>query len=188
MNNDDRKKDDARLDVDAATDPAIDPLIDDVAREMTSAPADAGLARRVSARIDAERETRTWPRAWLLAPAAAAGVLALALFVARENPEPAPARTVQSNPEAARESAAGPQTPAAPTVTAVTGAAPGTASRTAPAALGKRLAAARRPASPDLGPLAPIVLEPVNVSPLVVVMPIEISTIAIDRIEIPAMP
>jgi hypothetical protein len=190
MNRDDRNKDDARFDVDAAADPVIDPLIDNVAREMTSAPADAGLARRVSARLDAERETRTWPRAWLLAPAAAAGVLALVMFVAREHPEPAPARTVQTNPEAVREIAAGPQTLAAPTVTAVTslkGAAPGTASRTAPAAVRQRPATAR-PSSPDLGPLAPIVLEPVNVSPLVVVMPIEISTIAIDRIEIPAMP
>jgi hypothetical protein len=187
MNNDDRHKDAARLDVDAATDPAIDPLIDDVAREMTSAPADAGLARRVSARIDAERETRTWPRAWLLAPAAAAGVLALAVFVARENPGPAPARTVQSNPEAARESAAGPQTVAAPAVIAIPGAPPVNAPRIARAAPGTRPVAAQ-PASQDLGPLAPIVLEPVNVSPLVVVMPIEISTIAIDRIEIPAMP
>jgi hypothetical protein len=190
MTNDDRNKDDARFDVDAAADPVIDPLIDDVAREMTSAFADTGLARRVSARIDAERETRTWPRAWLLAPAAAACVLALAMFVARQHPEPAPAQTVRTNPEAVREGAAGPQTLAAPAVTAVTslkGAAPGTAPRIVPAALGTRPAAAR-PASPDLGPLAPIVLEPVNVSPLVVVMPIEISTIAIDRIEIPAMP
>jgi hypothetical protein len=187
MNSDDSNRDDARLDVDAAPDPVIDSLIDDVAREMTSASADAGLARRVSARIDAERETRTWPRAWLLAPAAAAGVLALAVFIARDNPGPAPARTVQSNPAAVREIAAGPNTMAAPAVTAVTGAAPGTAPRTAPV-VGRKRPAPTTSASPDLGPLAPIVLEPVNVSPLVVVMPIEISTIAIDRIEIPAMP
>jgi len=164
------------FDIDAATGAAIDPAIDDIAREMTSAPVDAGLARRVSARIDADGERRTWPWIWLLAPGAAACVLALAVFVARENPEPAPAQTVHTSPEAGREIAAAPQAKAAPAVTAVTalkGAAPGTAPRTA---------------SPDLGPLAPIVLEPVNVSPLVVVMPIEISTIAIDRIEITAMP
>jgi len=178
------------FDIDAATDPAIDPAIDDIAREMTSAPVDGGLARRVSARIDADGERRTWPWIWLLAPGAAACVLALAVFVARENPEPAPAQTVQTNPEAGREIAAAPQAKAAPAVTAVTalkGAAPGTAPRTASAALGKTPAPAR-PASPDLRPLAPIVLEPVNVSPLVVVMPIEMSTIAIDRIEITAMP
>jgi hypothetical protein len=176
MSNDDRQID-------------IDALIDDIAREITSAPANEGLARRVSARIDADGERRTWPWIWLLAPGAAACVLALAVFVARENPEPAPAQTVQTNPEAGREIAAAPQAKAAPAGTAVTslkGAAPGTP-RTAFAALGKPPAAAR-PASPDLGPLAPIVLEPVNVSPLVVVMPIEISTIAIDRIEITAMP
>jgi len=175
------------FDVEAATDPAIDPAIEHIAREMTSAPVDAGLARRVSARIDADGERRTWPWMWLLAPAAAACVLALAVFVARENPEPAPAQTVQTNPEAGREIATAPQAKAGPAVTALKGAAPGTAPRTASAALGKPPAAAR-PAGPDLGPLAPIVLEPVNVSPLVVVMPIEISTIAIDRIEITAMP
>ncbi len=120
-------------------------------------------------------------------------LLALAVFVARENPAPTPAQTVQTNPEAGREIAAAPQTKALLPLRAVTsitglkGAAPGTAPRTASAALGKPPAAAR-PASPDLGPLAPIVLEPVNVSPLVVVMPIEISTIAIDRIELAAMP
>jgi len=121
------------FDIDAATDTAID----DIAREMTSVPVDAGLARRVSARIDADGERRTWPWMWLLAPAAAACVLALAVFVARENPEPAPAQTVQTNPEAGREIATAPQAKAGPAVTALKGAAPGTAPRTASAALGK---------------------------------------------------
>jgi hypothetical protein len=176
-------RDNDQTDVDAVT----DAVIDDVAREMTSAPAEDGFARRVSARIEAEGASRAWPRMWLLAPAAAACVLALVVFVAREHPEPAPAQTVQTNPEAGREIAPNPRTGAAPAVTAITGAAPGTEPRAARAAAGTRPAAAP-PASPALEAPAPIVLEPINVSPLVVAMPIEISTIAIDRIEIPAMP
>jgi hypothetical protein len=175
--------------MDIGTDRVMDPMINDVARAMTSAPADEGLARRLAARIAAEDGRRTWSRAWLLVPAATC-VLALAVFVARENRQPARAPIVQANPDAVRGPTAGPQTNAAspPVASAAPVTTPRTARPTATAATRSDRTAAARLAIPNLEPPAPIVLEPVRVAALVVVMPIEISTIAIDRIEIPPMP
>ena len=140
----------------------------------------------MSARIDADRETRTWPRVWLLAPAAAACVLALAVFVARENPAPTPAQTVQPSRRRARRGG-GPQTrpplPSRPRhYGSHAGGSDGSADRVR---AGDRPAGQRGLRAAHASAHRP---EPVDVSPLVVVMPIEMSTIAIDRIEIPAMP
>jgi hypothetical protein len=178
--------DDPQIDIDA-----IDALIDDVAREITSAPANEGLARRVSARIgEMGTGTAHAPRTWLLAPAAAVCVLALALFVARETRKPAavpPAVAVRSVEPTGPAGPAGPVR-LKPDATPVTPAA--SATTTAPTLPRSARAAAARPASPGFEPLAlaPIVLDTLDVSPLVVAMPIELSAIAIDRIEIPAMP
>jgi hypothetical protein len=76
---------------------AIERLIGDVARTMTASPPRAGLARRVETRIAGEgarrrrRRFNSWGRSWVLAPAAAACVLLLAVFVARETRESRPA-------------------------------------------------------------------------------------------------
>lgn len=176
----------------------IDEVIDDVAREMTSASMGLvdkgeGLAERVLARIDtgtAERATRTWPLAWLLAPVAAACVLVAGLLV---NRQPAPVPIVQTRPSATSEAAAGAQTGIVPPVaaTATRASAPAQALRTAATvSSGSRGPVVARSASTSLEPLtlAPIVLDRVDVTPLVVAMPIEISTIAFERIELSQMP
>jgi len=176
----------------------IDEVIDDVAREMTRAsmgPVDKGegLAQRVMARIDtgtAERATRTWPLAWLLVPAAAACVLVAGVLV---NRQPAPAPIVQPQRGATPEAAAAAQSGTVPpvAVAATRASAPTQALRTAATvSSGSRGPAAARPASPSLEPLtlAPIVLDKVDVTPLVAAMPIEISTIAFERIELSQMP
>jgi hypothetical protein len=181
----------------------VDALIDDVAREMTRASLDdgEGLARRVLARVDegtAELDTRTWRLAWLLAPAAAAGVLVLGIMV---NRQAARAPVVQTRPvptsstaaETAGEASAGTRTGNVPPL-AATGQrapAPADALRTvATVSTSSRGPAAVRAASLRLEPLTlvPIVLDRVDVPPLVVAMPIEISTIAFERIEISQMP
>ena len=198
-----------------SVDPLIDPLIDDVAREMTGArPADdlEGFVRRVSARIQsadaaAGRAPRTWVRGWVLALAAAA-VLVLAVFVVRE-------RNVLSKPDATAENVSRPtrETPLGlGTETASglrdQGSGPAEVQPSAlspqPAALSPERSAGRaRPSvlraaaaapglsgDPDFQALttAPIEMSSLDVSPLVVAMPIEISAIAIERIEIVAMP
>ena len=81
-----------------------DQLIDEVAAEMTSAPADAEFARRVSMRIAERAGTRTsWVRPWMLVPAAAA-VLLMAVFVARDRKPGTDVRlkpdTIRPKPEA----------------------------------------------------------------------------------------
>jgi hypothetical protein len=184
----------------------IDEVIDDVAREMTGAPMGRvdegeGLAQRVLARIEAgiaERDTRTWRLAWLLAPAAVVSVVALGVLVSRQ---PARAPIVQTRPgatsetagETAGEAAAGAQTVTVPPDGATGQRAPAPAEALRTAATGStssRGPAAARPASPSLEPLtlAPIVLEKVDVPPLVAARPIEISTIALERIELSEMP
>ena len=167
----------------------LDALIDDVARDMTSRRADDGLAHRVSVRVqdaDAAR-TRVWPRGWLLAPAAAAVVL-LAVIVVRqfassEVRPTASAPIVRLTPSAR---ATGVEKPDAATVVASTTVRQTTSAK----ATAVRMPDITRQTDPDFQPLttAPIELESLDVSPLVVVMPIEISTIAIERIEIAAMP
>src|SRR5437660_12554903 len=72
----------------------VDPLIDDVAREMTGVAPRSDFAARVAARVagadtSAVRGGRpsTLPFLWLLAPAAAAAVLLVAVFIVRETRE-----------------------------------------------------------------------------------------------------
>lgn len=179
----------------------LDRLIDDVAREMTGAPpagGDEGLARRVSVRIqDAEavRTPRAWSRAWLLAPAAAC-VLVLAVFLLRD-------ATVRPGPDATpvQPAALSPQPSVPDTTGAMTRATEATARQTVRLTPSARATGVEKVdaapvqaftggTDPDLQPLtmAPIEMASLDVSPLVVAMPIEISTIAIDRIEISAMP
>jgi hypothetical protein len=159
----------------------LDDLIDDIARDMTSGPPDVELARRVSARIgDARgrRDRRGWSPGWVWAPAAAACALALAVFVARDTREPRPvpvaATTTNASPAAAAPSGSTPVAPMSPEVAV---------SRAA------RVAAAP-PAPPGLEPLtlASIDVERVEITPLARSERIDISPLAIDRIEIAAMP
>jgi len=173
----------------------LDHLIDDAAREITERRVDDGFARRVSLRIQdadtgAVRVPRSWSRAWLLAPAAACVAL-LAVMIVRQGQSPnvrltTPAKApVVKKPDATTESA-----------TTKTATAPQTATadvRLKPDATTDTTATRDTTATvsdPDLKPLAmaPIELTSLEVSPLVVAMPIEISTIAIERIEIAAMP
>ena len=170
----------------------LDSLIDDVARQMTDAPADEALVRRVSARIQDAHGTparRTWARPWLLVPAAAVVVL-LAVMVVRQLPSAnvrptASAPAVRLTPSA---KATGGENPDATPVTKPDAA--NTTVRLKPDATRvTKLEAAGQP-NPDFQPLItqPIEMTALDVAPLVVAMPIEISTIAIERIEIAAMP
>jgi len=161
---------------------SVDRLIDDVARGMTAARADDTFARRVSARLEEPDPgaSRTWPRAWLLAPAAAAVLLA-AVFFRDANVPLKPDATAIRKPDAAavtRPDATAARQPetAEPVATRVTN-------------------TARTPVSPAAADSAvePLVTPPIefaalDVSPLVTVMPIEIQAIAIERIEIAPMP
>ena len=147
----------------------LDHLIDDAAREITERRVDDGFARRVSLRIQdadtgAVRVPRSWSRAWLLAPAAACVAL-LAVMIVRQGQSPNVRLTTPAKAPVVKK-------PDATTDT--------TATRDTTATV----------SDPDLKPLAmaPIELTSLEVSPLVVAMPIEISTIAIERIEIAAMP
>jgi hypothetical protein len=183
----------------------LDSLIDEVAREMTGAPPAGGyegLARRVSVRIqdaEAARTPRVWSRAWLLAPAAAC-VLVLAAFLLRDvnvRPTRIDDAALVTQPDAAPETPSGLRAQgsglaeAQPSALSVQ---PSTLRRQGsggsdgqPSALSPQPITAET--DPDLRPLttAPIEVASLDVSPLVVAMPIEISTIAIDRIEIAAM-
>ena len=155
-------------------DDELDPLIDDVARAMTSAPADPDLARRVSARIAeaGDRRAVRWRmmRPWVLVPVASACVLLLAVFVAREG-------SVRLKPDAT------------PVTTSSTR--PGAAPPRPPVASGFRRTDTGEPRRlPDVPPATVALLEVkrLDVQPLVEMDAIQISPIAIDRIEIAAMP
>ena len=191
---------------------SLDRLIDDVAREMTAARADDRFARRVSARLEDRiaGAPRTWPRAWLLAPAAVAVLLA-ALLLRDGNVRLKPDATAVGKPDATAVSQ--------PDATAVQRGAtavsePGATVVGKPDATPNTVVAEIRPpdaakpitrlatttaqesvASPPAAdfPVEPLVTPPIefaalDVSPLVTAMPIEIQAIAIDRIEIPPMP
>jgi hypothetical protein len=160
---------------------------------MTAARVDDSFARRVSARLENPDAgaPRTWPRAWLLAPAAVA--VLLAAFVLRTNVRPKPDATAVGRPGAAavRKPEAEANTTATGNVATVvrqpeTGApvaesATNTARKSVP------------PAPVDESAVEPLLTPPIefaalDVSPLVTAMPIEIQAIAIERIEIPPMP
>jgi hypothetical protein len=176
----------------------LDSLIDDTARAMTSARIDDDLfVRRVSARIqDAQTAPapRTWSRAWLLAPVAAAVVLLAVMIGQRKSTHvrltpsakatrvEKPAATPVTKPDATTATVR-----LKPDATPLTK--PDAATVVASTTVGLKLDPAGQP-DPDFQPLttAPIEVKSLALSPLVVAMPIEISTIAIDRIEIAAMP
>ena len=156
-------------------DRVIDALIDDVARGMTDARADDTFARRVSARLEdpATRAPRTWPRAWLLAPAAAAVLLA-ALFSRDANVRLEPDATAVRKPAATSASQPDTATPVTRSVTNT-----------------EQKSVAPPPAADfSVEPLVtpPIEFAALDISPLATAMPIEIQAIAIERIEIPPMP
>jgi hypothetical protein len=173
----------------------LDRAIDEVAREITSGNVDGDFARRVSVRLkdaDAEavRPTRVWSRAWLLVSATAC-VAVLAVFLAREVRQSRPSfqqspqspSAVRFRPDATVATAGA--AAAATSAAAVTTAAGPKPVDTSPAALSVAMLR-----DPDFEPLttAPIEMASLDVSPLTGVMPIEIAAIAIDRIEIAAMP
>src|SRR5262249_61277670 len=90
----------------------LDRVIDDAARGMTAGEPGASFRARVIARIDERRAP--WTRPFVLVPIAAAALIALALFIARDRASHAPARPVPQEasrpPEPAGE--AGPSLPA----------------------------------------------------------------------------
>ena len=163
---------------------AIDVIIGDVAREMTAAAPGDGLARRVSVRIaeaEADRARRTWFRPWVLAPAAAACLLVLAVFVARDTRKP------ELRPPAPTIANTAPLVVAAPV------------KHQAPPETPKPIAASRRPAAVPAATLpadvavAPLAFAPIDgieridLQPLARSEQIDINPIAINRIEIAAM-
>jgi hypothetical protein len=179
----------------------LDHLIDDVAREITERRVDDGFARHVSVRIQdagAARVTRSWSRTWLLAPAAACVAL-VAVMIVRQVPSP----NVRLKPDATKNAMTTNATADVrlkPDATAEAATAPQTATADVRLTTSAKAPAVKKPDATtdttatasdlDVKPLAmaPIELTSLDVSPLVVAMPIEISTIAIDRIEIAAMP
>lgn len=173
---------------------AIERLIGDVARTITASPPKAGLVRRVEARIAGEGTRsafRSWGRSWVLAPAAAACVLLLAVFVARETRESAPpvrgaiARPTPSAPdtvtgEPAPREVSEPRAPGAHDRAGVE-----QATRRSPSVV------ASIPPDATIPPLAlpPIsVIERMDVPPIARGDQIDITGIAIERIEIAPMP
>jgi hypothetical protein len=172
---------------------AIDRLIGDVARSMTTAPSSADLARRVSTRIageDARRGHRSWARSWVLAPAAAACVLLLAVFVARETRESPPpvrgaiARPAPSAPDSVTREPA-PRDVGEPRAPGARGrAGVEQPARRSPSAAASIPDAAIPPLA--LPPIAAI--ERIEVSPIARGDQIDITGIAIERLEIAPMP
>jgi hypothetical protein len=165
---------------------AIDRLIGDVARSMTTAPSSADLARRVSTRIageDARRGHRSWARSWVLAPAAAACVLLLAVFVARETREsPPPVRGAIARPAPSAPAPRDVGEPRAPGARGRAGVEQ--AARRSPSAAASIPDAAIPPLA--LPPIAAI--ERIEVSPIARGDQIDITGIAIERLEIAPRP
>ena len=176
----------------------VDTLIDGVAREMTGVAPRSDFAARVAARV-AGADTfavlggrpSTLPFLWRLAPAAAAAVLLLAVFVVLETRGPArrgadvgPAAVAPLRLEPARPAMLLPSTPDATTVNGRTA-----TDKIAPSRITRAPAAALLP-DPDLPPLIvpPMAVDRIDVSPLARGDIIEISAIAIERIDITAMP
>jgi hypothetical protein len=151
----------------------LDLLIDDVAKTMTSAPAREGLAMRVAARVvnQGEGDRGSWFRPWVMAPIAAAVAVVVAVFVAREG-------SVRVKPDATKTIAAA----AAPVVEPVV---------ERPFQGRGRVAGVRidRDAVPVALPtVEPIEVDRLDIQPLVEMNAIQIAPIAIDRIDISAMP
>ena len=161
----------------ALTDDHIDNLIDDVAKEMTSAPAGDNFARRVSMRIANARGRREWwmSTSTVATAAAAACVVAIAVFIESEKRVVVVPPQVPNvgRPFQGREGGA--ESPA-PRVAVV--------ARRDTAALPRIVPISDAPAPA----VPPIEIRTLDVQRLVDVQQIEISPIAIDRIEIAPMP
>ncbi len=165
----------------------IDQAINDVARGMTGARVDEGFARRVSARLEDPdaRVSRSWPRAWLLVPAAS--VLLLAAFAVLDRRDV----NVRVQPDATTGTASGLTaqgsglSQAQPSALSSPSALSPEPSRRRPQPWLRPTAAAVP--SADVEVIAPIDVDRIDVSPLVTAMPIEIASIAIDRIDIAPM-
>ena len=149
----------------------LDRLIDDVAGEMTSAPAREGLARRVAARIAGEGERRPWFRPWVMAPIAAACVVVVAVFVARDGGKAPDVTTVAQAPIVERPFEGRGR---------IADAREGRSGRDPERVALQRVAL--------LPVVEPIEVDRLDVQPLVEMDVIQIIPIAIDRIEISAMP
>ena len=175
---------------------SVDRLIDDVARGMTAARADDTFARRVSARLEEPDPgaSRTWPRAWLLAPAAVAVLLAGLLLSDRNVRLKPDATAVRPDDTAVNKPGAtvvGKPDATPNTVVAEVGP-PDTIKPVTRSATNTAQESIARPLASD-SPVEPLATPPIefaalDVSPLVTAMPIEIEAIAIERIEIPPMP
>jgi hypothetical protein len=168
----------------------LDALIDDVARAMTGGLPASDLKARVTARIagDDASSVRGRRLAWVLAPAAAAAVLVLAVFVLRETrPRSPQARqpSVRSEPASQEPNAV---SGAATTVDIRRDAGAGIIHRTDASTATRR--ATPPPPDSDLAPLtlAPLEVDRLEVSPIARSEAIVISPMAIERIEIAPMP
>jgi hypothetical protein len=159
----------------------VDALIDDVAQTMTSAPAGDDFARRVSARIAEAGERRTSRvRPWVLVPVAAACVLLLAVVLVRMKPDATEAgrqgapedQTVRLRADPTRET----------TIDKTARVETARPQRNAPL---PRIVPIGDALAPQVNPIE---ISALDVAPLVEMDFLEISPIAIDRIEISAMP
>jgi hypothetical protein len=174
-------------DPDPIVDPMIDPIINDVAREMTTAPATAGLAGRIATRIAAGEATRrrVWARPSVLVPLAAACVLIVAAFVARQ-------RTVEPPRKPAAEMTRAASADAAPDRSVATQSVGRRRRRVAYVAAAARerrqdRRVAPSPALPAID-ITPLELDGLAIMPLVQAGHIDLDPIAIARIEIAPMP
>jgi hypothetical protein len=73
----------------------IDRVIDDVARELTAGEPDGAFKARVLARIESgESVRRNWRAAWIIAPLAAAALIAIAITWSHRDVRPKPSAEV----------------------------------------------------------------------------------------------
>src|SRR5262245_40071976 len=150
----------------------LDSLIGDVARGLTAQPPREDFAQRVAMRVAGEqsgRDARTWMRAWLLVPAAAACVLALAVFLARETRRPEAQPSIGTT---ARSERVAPPAPAVST---------GPRREEAPVRQARRLV--QRPAADAVLPenfvVAPLAVPAIDIAPLARGEIVEIAPIAV---------
>ena len=158
---------------------------------MTSAPADERLAARVAARIAGAREPRRWT--WVLVPIAAAAVVVIAVFVARENRSAEASRSKHTQAPRSGDTQASRSGETRADITIATSGGP---ERPAPQPVESPALTRTRARVVPIVPIAqapapaldPIEIDSIAVEPIVVTNVIQITPIAIDRIDIAAMP
>jgi hypothetical protein len=162
----------------------LDPIIDDVARQMTTAPPDAGLAGRIATQIAASSATRrrAWARPLTLVPVAAACVLIVAAFVARQLTVEPPRKAAVAR--SASADAVPDRSVTIPTVQRQRGR---VSTIAAPARERQNMRAAPSAVLPAID-VAPLEVNGLDIMPLVQAEDIHIDPIAIARIEIAPMP